>query len=121
MPDEQGFTVGQLLLAEYQTIKDEHRARIGFRDNLLYVTLGAVAVVAAAAQAEQASTLPALPPACVVLGRTYLANDEKIAAIGHRAGDQRVQLRAAHAAPVTRSGHEPPVPAHDRRTGPSYW
>ncbi|MEU9379902.1 hypothetical protein AB0D38_02350 [Streptomyces sp. NPDC048279] len=88
MPDEQGFTVGQLLLAEDQTIKDSHRARIGFRDSLLYVTLGAVAVVAAAAQAELASTLPALPPACVVLGRTYLANDEMTGQRRHRVREE---------------------------------
>jgi hypothetical protein len=80
---EQDVTVGQLLLAEYQSVKDEQKARIGFRDNLLYVTLAAVAaVIAAAAQAEQASMLLALPPVCVVLGWTYLVNDEKISAIG---------------------------------------
>ncbi|MGC9544871.1 hypothetical protein [Streptomyces sp. UG1] len=76
-------TVGQLLLTEYQTIKDEQKARIGFRDNLLYVTLAAVAaVIAAAAQAKQPQMLLALPPVCVVLGWTYLVNDEKISAIG---------------------------------------
>lgn len=80
---EQDVTVGQLLLAEYQTIKDEQKARIGFRDNLLYVTLAVVAaVIAAAAQAKQTSMLLALPPVCVVLGWTYLVNDEKISAIG---------------------------------------
>ncbi|MFI7409365.1 hypothetical protein ACIBU0_11935 [Streptomyces sp. NPDC049627] len=80
---EQDVTAGQLLLAEYQTIKDEQKARIGFRDNLLYVTLAAVAaVIAASAQAKQASMLLALPPVCVVLGWTYLVNDEKISAIG---------------------------------------
>ncbi|MFF1676653.1 hypothetical protein ACFVYG_11545 [Streptomyces sp. NPDC058256] len=80
---ERGVTVGQLLLAEYQVVKDEQKARIGFRDNLLYVTLAVVAaVVAAAAQAKQTSMLLALPPVCVVLGWTYLVNDEKISAIG---------------------------------------
>ncbi|MGI5378317.1 hypothetical protein ACQEV2_29525 [Streptomyces sp. CA-251387] len=80
---EQDVTVGQLLLAEYQSVKDEQKARIGFRDNLLYVTLAAVAaVIAASAQAKQASMLLALPPVCVVLGWTYLVNDEKISAIG---------------------------------------
>ena len=77
------ITVGQLLLAEYQVVKDEQKARIGFRDNLLYVTLAAVAaLVAAAAQTERASMLLALGPVCVVLGWTYLVNDEKISAIG---------------------------------------
>jgi hypothetical protein len=80
---EQDVTVGQLLLAEYQSVKDEQKARIGFRDNLLYVTLAAVAaVIAATAQAKEASMLLALPPVCVVLGWTYLVNDEKISAIG---------------------------------------
>ncbi|WP_128434747.1 hypothetical protein [Streptomyces cyaneus] len=80
---ERDVTVGQLLLAEYQSVKDEQKARIGFRDNLLYVTLAVVAaVIAAAAQAKQTSMLLALPPVCVVLGWTYLVNDEKISAIG---------------------------------------
>ncbi|WP_055494879.1 hypothetical protein [Streptomyces sp. TP-A0356] len=83
MPERSEVTVGQLLLAEYQSVKDEQKARIGFRDNLLYVTLAAVAaVIAAAAQAGQAAMLLALPPVCVVLGWTYLVNDEKISAIG---------------------------------------
>ena len=80
---EGDVTVGQLLLAEYQSVKDEQRTRIGFRDNLLYVTLTVVAaVIAAAAQAGQSEMLLALPPVCVVLGWTYLVNDEKISAIG---------------------------------------
>ncbi|KPI29669.1 hypothetical protein ACWGA9_07270 [Streptomyces sp. NPDC054950] len=80
---EQDVSTGQLLLAEYQTVKDEQKARIGFRDNLLYVTLAVVAaVIAAAAQAERTSMLLALPPVCVVLGWTYLVNDEKISAVG---------------------------------------
>ncbi|MFI2201781.1 hypothetical protein ACH47Z_13600 [Streptomyces sp. NPDC020192] len=80
---ERDVTVGQLLLTEYQTVKDEQKTRIGFRDNLLYVTLTVVAaVIAAAAQAKQASMLLALPPVCVVLGWTYVVNDQKISAIG---------------------------------------
>lgn len=80
---ERDVTVGQLLLAEYQTVKDEQKTRIGFRDNLLYVTLTVVAaVIAAAAQAKRSEMLLALPPVCVVLGWTYLVNDEKISAIG---------------------------------------
>ncbi|GHE09816.1 hypothetical protein [Streptomyces alanosinicus] len=80
---ERDVTVGQLLLTEYQTLKDEQKTRIGFRDNLLYVTLTVVAaVIAAAAQAKQPAMLLALPPVCVVLGWTYLVNDHKISAIG---------------------------------------
>ncbi|MGW1719156.1 hypothetical protein [Streptomyces sp. NPDC002156] len=78
-----GVTLGQLLLAEYTVLKDEQKTRIGFRDNLLYVTLTVVAaVLAATAQAEQPVMLLALPPVCVVLGWTYLINDQKISAIG---------------------------------------
>ncbi|WP_335971214.1 hypothetical protein [Streptomyces sp. CA2R106] len=72
-----------MLLAEYAQIKDEQRARIGFRDNLLYVTLAAVTAVAAlAVQAKRPDLVLALPLICVVLGWTYLVNDEKISAIG---------------------------------------
>lgn len=94
---ESDVTVGQLLLAEYQTLKDEQKTRIGFRDNLLYVTLTIVAaVIAATAQAKRPDMLLALPPVCVVLGWTYLVNDEKISAIGrhirHDLGPKLAQL-----------------------------
>lgn len=80
---ERDVTAGQLLLAEYACVKDEQKARIGFRDNLLYVTLTAVAaVVVTTAQSRQTSMLLALPPVCLVLGWTYLMNDQKISAIG---------------------------------------
>ncbi|MGI5268659.1 hypothetical protein ACQEUU_05875 [Nonomuraea sp. CA-218870] len=73
----------QLLLVEYQALKDEQKARIGFRDNLLYVTLGAVVTaLIASKQLDIASALLALPVICLILGWTYVANDEKISAIG---------------------------------------
>ncbi|MFD7766239.1 hypothetical protein [Streptomyces sp. NPDC059787] len=107
---EQDLTVGQLLLAEYQTVKDEQKARIGFRDNLLYVTLAVVAaVIAAAAQAKQPSMLLALPPVCVVLGWTYLVNDEKISAIGRYVRDDlgpRLAALAANGSGFTTFGWE---------------
>ncbi|MET9685211.1 hypothetical protein [Streptomyces coeruleorubidus] len=110
MPERDDITVGQLLLAEYQTVKDEQKARIGFRDNLLYVTLAvAAAVIAAAAQAKQASMLLALPPVCVVLGWTYLVNDEKISAIGYYVRDDlgpRLAELAAHGGGFTTFGWE---------------
>lgn len=77
------ITVGKLLLAEYDRVKEEQKTRIGFRDNLLYVTLAAmVSVLIGAAQTRHAALLLALPAATSVLGWTYLANDEKITAIG---------------------------------------
>jgi len=107
---ERDVTVGQLLLTEYQSVKDEQKARIGFRDNLLYVTLAVVAaVIAAAAQAKQPSMLLALPPVCLVLGWTYLVNDEKISAIGLYVRDDlgpRLAALAAHADGFTTFGWE---------------
>ncbi|MCX5075543.1 hypothetical protein OHA84_12935 [Streptomyces sp. NBC_00513] len=86
---EEGVSVGKLLLIEYQSVKDEQKARIGFRDNLLYVTLAVTAaIIAAAAQAKQPSMLLAVPPVCLVLGWTYLVNDEKISAIGRYVRDE---------------------------------
>ncbi|WP_181785283.1 hypothetical protein [Streptomyces phytophilus] len=77
------ITIGKLLLAEYDRVKEEQKTRIGFRDNLLYVTLAAmVTVLIGAAQTRHAELLLALPAATSVLGWTYLVNDEKISAIG---------------------------------------
>lgn len=76
-------SASDVFLAEYSQLKDEQRARIGFRDNLLYVTLAAVtAVTGVAAQARLMQLALALPVVCVVLGWAYLVNDEKISAIG---------------------------------------
>jgi hypothetical protein len=77
-------TTGRLLLVEYEQLKDEQRTRIGFRDNLIYATLGVMAGVIAATLTPRghAGLLLLLPPACVLLGWTYLVNDEKVSAIG---------------------------------------
>ena len=71
-----------VLLAEYAALKAEQLGRIGTRDNLLYAVLGVIgAVLAAALTARQPACLLVIPPACVVIGYTYLANDAKISAI----------------------------------------
>lgn len=78
------ITVGRLVLTEYERLKEEQRARIGFRDNLLYATLASLAAVMVAVD-QKPGKIPALllfPPVCVLLGWTYLVNDEKISAIG---------------------------------------
>lgn len=81
MEDE--LSVGHLLLHEYKKLKDEQLARIGTRDNLIYVTLASLAaVIAATLQADAVRFLLLVPPVCLVLGWTYLVNDEKISAIG---------------------------------------
>ncbi|WP_217226925.1 hypothetical protein [Streptomyces anulatus] len=83
MATTEDITVGKLLLAEYDRVKEEQKTRIGFRDNLLYVTLAVmVTVLIGAAQTNQAAMLLALPAATSILGWTYLANDQKISAIG---------------------------------------
>lgn len=77
-------TRGSILLIEYEQIKEEQRARIGFRDNLIYAMVAATAAVLAATLQTHASRayLLALPPVALLLGWTYLVNDEKISAIG---------------------------------------
>ncbi|MFJ5805959.1 hypothetical protein [Streptomyces sp. NPDC093093] len=76
-------TESKFLLAEYNCIKEEQKTRIGFRDNLLYFTLAAAtAVVAITVQSGQPQLLLAVPVICLVLGWTYLINDEKISSIG---------------------------------------
>ncbi|MEV6774827.1 hypothetical protein [Streptomyces syringium] len=82
-------TESRLLLAEYERIKEEQKTRIGFRDNLLYFTLAAsTAVLAISVQTKQAQLLLAVPVICLVLGWTYLVNDEKISAVGCYIRDQ---------------------------------
>ncbi|MFE7134013.1 hypothetical protein ACFVIM_24460 [Streptomyces sp. NPDC057638] len=73
------------LLAEYHQIKEEQKTRIGFRDNLLYVTLAAtIGTLVAALQAGRHAPLLLLllPVAVTALGWTYLVNDNKISAMG---------------------------------------
>ncbi|WP_446045024.1 hypothetical protein [Streptomyces olivaceus] len=96
-------TESRLLLAEYDRIKEEQKTRIGFRDNLLYFTLAAsTAVLALTVQSGQARLLLTVPVICVVLGWTYLVNDEKISAVGcyvrDRLGPRLAELSGADAA-----------------------
>ncbi|WP_430791379.1 hypothetical protein [Actinoplanes sp. G11-F43] len=71
------------LIAEYERLKEEQIQRIGTRDNLIYATLASIAAIGVGThQAQIDDLLLALAPCCVVLGWTYLVNDEKISAIG---------------------------------------
>ena len=69
---------------EYDKLKVEQIQRIGFRDNLLYTTLGIFGAVVSFALSSPANTyaLLVIPWVCLVLGWTYVVNDEKISAIG---------------------------------------
>ncbi|WP_327168971.1 hypothetical protein [Streptomyces subrutilus] len=101
MAATEDVTESRLLLAEYDRIKEEQKTRIGFRDNLLYFTLAAsTAVLAISVQSGQARLLLAVPVICLVLGWTYLVNDEKISAVGcyirSRLGPRLTELSGAH-------------------------
>lgn len=71
-------------LNEYVKLKDEQIERMRFRDNLLYVTLAAFGGVISYAMSHPSHhyTFLVLPWICLILGWTYLVNDEKISAIG---------------------------------------
>jgi len=71
-------------LNEYVKLKDEQIARMRFRDNLLYMTLVAFGGVISYAMSHPLHyyTFLVLPWVCLILGWTYLINDEKISAIG---------------------------------------
>lgn len=81
---DSSVTTEKLLLVEYERLKDEQKTRIGFRDNLIYATLGSMAGVVGATLTPKGNLglLLLLPPVCLVLGWTYLVNDEKVSAIG---------------------------------------
>jgi hypothetical protein len=73
----------ELALAEYRQIKSEQVARINTRDNLVYVTLVAIAgALTITHSAHSRGYLLLVPVVTWVLGWTYLANDHMITAIG---------------------------------------
>ena len=71
-------------LQEYDKLKSEQLARIGFRDNLIYVTIVVISGILTVAFRDPPNytVLLVLPWAMLILGWTYLINDEKISAIG---------------------------------------
>ena len=81
---EQHSSILQVYLQEYDKLKFEQAKRIGFRDNILYVTLGLFGGILSFAFAENNNyySLLCTPWICLILGWTYLVNDEKISAIG---------------------------------------
>ncbi|QDV48465.1 hypothetical protein [Gimesia fumaroli] len=84
-----------ILLQEYEKLKDEQIARIGFRDNLIYVTLGVFGAILSFSlvDPEHYFALLVLPWTSFILGWTYLVNDEKISSLGrHIRNVLRLQL-----------------------------
>ncbi|MEH1945199.1 MAG: hypothetical protein V7L01_33980 [Nostoc sp.] len=74
----------EVYLHEYEKLKEEQAQRIGFRDNMLYVTLGVFGAILSFALSGSSNyyALLVIPWICLILGWTYLINDEKISAIG---------------------------------------
>jgi hypothetical protein len=74
----------EVYLHEYEKLKEEQAQRIGFRDNLLYVTLGVFGAVVSFAVTNKANyyALLVIPWVSLILGWNYLVNDEKVSAIG---------------------------------------
>jgi putative Mn2+ efflux pump MntP len=81
---DQQQTKLEILLKEYETVKTEQAARIGFRDNLLYVTLTLFGGIFAYAFSKECVYLSflILPWVSLIMGWTYLVNDQKITALG---------------------------------------
>jgi len=69
---------------EYSQLKSEQISRIGFRDNLLYVTLTLFGGILSYALTDKTHyiALLVIPWVSFILGWTYLINDQKISAIG---------------------------------------
>jgi len=74
----------EMFFKEYDKLKSEQAQRIGFRDNLLYVTLTLFGTVISFALFNPSHyyALLVIPWICLILGWTYVVNDEKISAIG---------------------------------------
>lgn len=92
----------EIYFKEYDKLKSEQAQRIGFRDNLLYATLGLFgAIITAIALFKPANyyALLVIPWICLILGWTYLINDEKISAIGRyirRTLTEKVKEQTGH-------------------------
>jgi fatty acid desaturase len=97
------FTVAKVLTLEYERLKDEQKTRIGFRDNLVYATLASMAAVIAATLSArgQVNLVLLLPPVALLLGWTYLVNDEKISAAGRYIRTELAPRLAAELPPNT--------------------
>ncbi len=73
-----------VLMLEFAKLKDEQLSRIGFRDTMIHVHLGLVGAAGAFGliYPQYMDLILIIPWICFVLGWTYIANDEKISAIG---------------------------------------
>jgi len=74
----------QIFIIEYQKLKDEQLKRIAFRDQIIYLTLGIFGGILSFALSNRTNfyALLVIPWVCLILGWTYVVNDEKISALG---------------------------------------
>jgi hypothetical protein len=96
-------------LQEHSQLKQEQSQRIGFRDNLIYATLGAYAAILGFALGKDSANpyaLLILPWVSLILGWTYLVNDHKISEIGRYIRYQLIDKMADALA----DGPTPPPP-----------
>ena len=77
-------TILQVFLLEYEKLKEEQLKRIEFRDQMIYITLGIFVSILSFALSNKTNlyALLVIPWVCLILGWTYIVNDEKISAIG---------------------------------------
>lgn len=66
---------------EYEKLEEEQGRRIHFRDNMRYVTLATIGVVAAQAAKSSPELWLVIPWICVVLGWNYVANAHSVRAM----------------------------------------
>lgn len=84
MNSEMARILIEVHLREFDKLKDEQISRITFRDNLTYITLGVFGAVVSFAFTASAHVpvLLVVPLLSLVLGWSYVVNDDKISAIG---------------------------------------
>ncbi|GGM23080.1 hypothetical protein ACFFX1_10725 [Dactylosporangium sucinum] len=83
-----------VLMAEYDKLKDEQKARIDRRDHLVYGTLTAIAATLVAG-AKTPAALLLLPAVTLILGWTHLVNDQKVSAAARYLRDELAAKVAA--------------------------
>jgi hypothetical protein len=88
----------EIVLKEYDKLKSEQAQRIGFRDNLLYVVLGLFGTIVSFSISGSSHyyALLVVPWVSLILGWTYVVNDEKISAIGRYIRDKLVDKVKVH-------------------------
>lgn len=87
---------------EYTKLKDEQIHRIGFRDNLIYVTIVSLGGIFSLAITKEPNVSLVAPWACLILGWTYLVNDEKISAIGRYLRENHSEKISEQIGPVSK-------------------